>query len=54
MPNSSWKIKILVNNWVGEGPCIAEHGLSMAQCEYWCDTLDRWAEDLVDPASGGS
>ena len=30
MPNSSWKIKILVNNWVGEGPCIAEHGLSMA------------------------
>jgi hypothetical protein len=30
-----------------------EHGLSIAQCEYWSDTLDRWAEDLVDPASGG-
>ncbi|MBI5581719.1 MAG: MBL fold metallo-hydrolase [Deltaproteobacteria bacterium] len=25
-----WKLKILVNNWVGEGACIAEHGLSMA------------------------
>ena len=31
-----------------------ENGLSMAQCEYWCDTLDRWAEDLVEPASGGT
>jgi hypothetical protein len=31
-----------------------ENGLSMAQCEYWSDTLDRWAEDLVDPASGGA
>jgi len=31
-----------------------EHGLSMAQCEFWSDTMDRWAEDLVDPASGGS
>jgi hypothetical protein len=31
-----------------------EDGLSMAQCEYWSDTFDRWAEDLVDPASGGS
>jgi hypothetical protein len=28
-----------------------EPGLSIAQCEYWWDTLDRWAEDLVDPAS---
>ena len=27
-----------------------EPGLSIAQCEYWWDTLDRWAEDLVDPA----
>ncbi len=32
----------------------AEQGLSMAQCEYWSDSLDRWAEDLVDPASGGT
>ncbi len=31
-----------------------ESGLSMAQCEYWSDTLDRWAEDLVEPASGGT
>jgi hypothetical protein len=31
-----------------------ENGLSMSQCEYWSDTLDRWAEDLVDPASGGA
>jgi hypothetical protein len=28
-------------------------GLSIAQCEYWSDTLDRWAEDLVDPACSG-
>lgn len=31
-----------------------EQGLSMAQCEFWSDSLDRWAEDLVDPAKGGS
>ena len=31
-----------------------EVGLSMAQCEYWSDVFDRWAEDLVDPASGGA
>ena len=31
-----------------------ETGLSIAQCEYWSDTLDRWAEDLVDPAMGGT
>jgi hypothetical protein len=31
-----------------------EHGVSIAQCEYWADTLDRWAEDLVDPACNGS
>lgn len=31
-----------------------EHGLSLAMCEYWSDSLDRWAEDLVDPASGGT
>ncbi|WP_435020077.1 hypothetical protein TA3x_001633 [Tundrisphaera sp. TA3] len=32
----------------------AAQGLSMAQCEYWSDTLDRWADDLVDPANGGT
>ena len=31
-----------------------EQGLSMAQCEFWSDALDRWAEDLVDPAKGGT
>ena len=31
-----------------------ETGMSIAQCEYWSDTLDRWAEDLVDPTSGGT
>ncbi len=31
-----------------------ESGISMAQCEFWSDTLDRWAEDLVDPAKGGT
>jgi hypothetical protein len=30
-----------------------ENGLSIAQCEFWSDTLDRWAEDLVDPACNG-
>jgi hypothetical protein len=30
-----------------------EQGLSVAQCEFWSDTLDRWAEDLVDPACKG-
>jgi 7,8-dihydropterin-6-yl-methyl-4-(beta-D-ribofuranosyl)aminobenzene 5'-phosphate synthase len=30
MPELSWKLKILVNNWVGEGACVAEHGLSIA------------------------
>lgn len=28
-------------------------GLSIAQVEYWADTLDRWAEDLVPPAKDG-
>jgi len=31
-----------------------ENGLSMAQCEFWSDSLDRWAEDLVDPAGSGT
>jgi hypothetical protein len=31
-----------------------ENGISIAQCEYWSDTLDRWADDLVDPVSGGT
>lgn len=31
-----------------------ESGLSIAQCEFWSDTFDRWAEDLVEPASGGT
>jgi hypothetical protein len=31
-----------------------EQGLSIAQAEYWSDTMDRWAEDLVDPACSGA
>jgi hypothetical protein len=31
-----------------------EQGMSIAQAEYWADTLDRWAEDLVDPACKGN
>ena len=31
-----------------------EPGLSIAECEYWWDTMDRWAEDLVDPACKGT
>lgn len=30
MSESIWKLKILVNNWVGEGACVAEHGLAIA------------------------
>jgi hypothetical protein len=32
----------------------SEPGLSIAQCEYWWDTMDRWAEDLVDPGCKGT
>jgi len=31
-----------------------EQGLSIAQAEFWSDTLDRWAEDLVDPVNSGT
>ncbi len=31
-----------------------EQGLSIAQAEFWSDTLDRWAEDLVDPTTSGA
>ncbi len=30
-----------------------EQGLSIAQAEYWSDSLDRWGDDLVDPACSG-
>jgi hypothetical protein len=36
------------------GELDKENGLSIAQCEFWSDTLDRWAEDLVDPAGSGT
>lgn len=32
----------------------SEPGLSIAECEFWWDTMDRWAEDLVDPACSGT
>ena len=31
-----------------------EVGWSFTMSEFWADTFDRWAEDLVDPASGGT
>ncbi len=31
-----------------------EQGMSVAQAEYWADAIDRWAEELVDPANEGS
>ena len=31
-----------------------EPGLSIAGCEFWWDTMDRWAENLVDPACSGT
>ncbi|TWT37110.1 hypothetical protein KOR34_20570 [Posidoniimonas corsicana] len=30
-----------------------KQGLAIAQGEFWSDTLDRWADDLVDPACSG-
>lgn len=30
-----------------------ENGLSISQAEYWSESLDRWAEDLVDVCKGG-
>jgi hypothetical protein len=31
-----------------------ENGLSIAQAEYWSETLDRWAEDLVEVTKCGA
>ncbi len=31
-----------------------EQGVSIAQCEFWSDSFDRWADDLVDPAAAGA
>jgi uncharacterized protein YdbL (DUF1318 family) len=30
-----------------------EAGFSLAQCEFWSDTFDRWADNLLDPACSG-
>jgi hypothetical protein len=30
-----------------------EVGMSIAQCEFWSDAFDRWADNLVDPACSG-
>ena len=35
------------------GDLKKENGVSMALCEFWSDSLDRWAEDLVDPTGSG-
>lgn len=29
-------------------------GESISRAEYWSDTMDRWAEELVEPSPGGS
>ncbi len=31
-----------------------EQGMTITQAEYWADAMDRWADDLVDPACSGS
>ncbi len=31
-----------------------KQGMSIAQAEFWSDSFDRWADDLVDPMSGGT
>ncbi len=31
-----------------------DRGVSISQCEYWSDVLDRWAEDLVESCKGGA
>jgi hypothetical protein len=33
---------------------VEQQGLSVAAAEYWSDSMDRWAENLVDPACSGS
>lgn len=32
---------------------LDQQGIAIADAEYWSDTFDRWAEDLVDPAAQG-
>lgn len=32
---------------------VEQQGVTIAEAEYWSDAFDRWAEDLVDPASKG-
>jgi len=32
---------------------LESQGIAIAEAEYWSDTMDRWAEDLVDPACKG-
>lgn len=32
----------------------SQQGLAIASSEFWADSMDRWAENLVDPACNGS
>jgi hypothetical protein len=32
---------------------LEQQGVAIAEAEFWSDTFDRWAEDLVDPAAKG-
>ncbi|QDU89830.1 hypothetical protein Pla175_32260 [Pirellulimonas nuda] len=37
-----------------EGDLTQKQGIAIAESEYWSDSLDRWGDDLVDPACAGS
>lgn len=37
-----------------EKQVAAKPAMSIAAAEFWADTLDRWADDLIDPRSGES
>jgi hypothetical protein len=39
---------------VGESARRNRTGEAIARAEYWCDTLDRWAEELVIPSKSSS
>lgn len=46
----------VVSKLRGLGDRVKENlnGESIARAEYWADTLDRWAEELVQPSPGGT
>ena len=46
------KAVVAINRLANDIP--TEQGMSIAQAEFWSDTMDRWAEELVDPACKGN